>query len=140
MLLCITNYQREFSSDILFVGNCLCLNSDVRQYDRVYCGAACPENYENYMKNLIKVMNKCDQFHQVIFLYISMFYKSVVEFWKEFSSYGLHNLFILQLTKWLAMGWVAGVQFPAEAGIFLLATLLRLILGFLQSVILYVIQ
>jgi hypothetical protein len=37
------------------------LNSDVRQYDRVYCGAACPENHENYMKNLIKVkLNKCN--------------------------------------------------------------------------------
>nr|CAD7400112.1 unnamed protein product [Timema cristinae]CAD7428655.1 unnamed protein product [Timema monikensis] len=36
-------------------GNCLSLNSDVLQYDRVYCGASCPENHENYMKNLIKV-------------------------------------------------------------------------------------
>ena len=36
-------------------GNCLCLGSDCRQYDRVYCGAACPENHENYMKNLIKI-------------------------------------------------------------------------------------
>lgn len=24
-------------------------------YDRVYCGAACPPEHENYMKNLIKV-------------------------------------------------------------------------------------
>lgn len=37
------------------VGNCLCLNSEFPQYDRVYCGAACPENHVNYMKNLIKV-------------------------------------------------------------------------------------
>ena len=40
---------------ILLIGNGLCLSSSVHQYDRVYCGAACPENHENYMKNLIKV-------------------------------------------------------------------------------------
>ncbi|CAG2108118.1 unnamed protein product [Medioppia subpectinata] len=27
----------------------------MRQYDRVYCGASCPPEHENYMKNLIKV-------------------------------------------------------------------------------------
>ncbi|XP_021915650.1 protein-L-isoaspartate O-methyltransferase domain-containing protein 1-like, partial [Zootermopsis nevadensis] len=47
--------EYEFCEPKFVKGNCLCLNSDVRQYDRVYCGAACPENYENYMKNLIKV-------------------------------------------------------------------------------------
>lgn len=36
-------------------GNCLCLTSDTRRYDRVYCGAACPEIYESYMKNLLRV-------------------------------------------------------------------------------------
>lgn len=37
-------------------GNCLCLTSDCNaQYDRVYCGAACPEQYTSYMKNLLKV-------------------------------------------------------------------------------------
>ncbi|CAG9861923.1 unnamed protein product [Phyllotreta striolata] len=37
-------------------GNCLCLTSDCNsQYDRVYCGASCPEQYETYMKNLLKV-------------------------------------------------------------------------------------
>lgn len=36
-------------------GNGLSLPSNIRQYDRVYCGAACPENHENYMKQLIKV-------------------------------------------------------------------------------------
>ncbi|KAF6204108.1 hypothetical protein GE061_002448 [Apolygus lucorum] len=36
-------------------GNSLLMGSEVRQYDRVYCGAACPENHENYMKNLLKV-------------------------------------------------------------------------------------
>lgn len=29
--------------------------SDTRRYDRVYCGAACPEAYESYMKNLLRV-------------------------------------------------------------------------------------
>ncbi|CAH1991419.1 unnamed protein product [Acanthoscelides obtectus] len=37
-------------------GNCLCLSSDCfMRYDRVYCSAACPEQYEAYMKNLLKV-------------------------------------------------------------------------------------
>lgn len=35
-------------------GNCLCLPPDVRLYDRVYCGASCPESREQYMKSLIK--------------------------------------------------------------------------------------
>lgn len=34
-------------------GNCLCLPPDMRLYDRVYCGASCPESHENYMKGLI---------------------------------------------------------------------------------------
>lgn len=33
----------------------MCLTSDTRTYDRVYCGAACPEIYESYMKNLLRV-------------------------------------------------------------------------------------
>lgn len=41
---------------ILFLsGNCLCLPPDMRLYDRVYCGASCPESHENYMKGLINV-------------------------------------------------------------------------------------
>ncbi|XP_076065992.1 uncharacterized protein LOC143039616 [Oratosquilla oratoria] len=36
-------------------GNCMCLPPDMPQYDRVYCGASCPETHENYMKSLIKV-------------------------------------------------------------------------------------
>lgn len=36
------------------IGNCLCLTTD-RQYDRVYCGAACPEHFESYMKNLLRI-------------------------------------------------------------------------------------
>ncbi|KAK3891767.1 hypothetical protein Pcinc_004347 [Petrolisthes cinctipes] len=35
-------------------GNCLCLPPDMRLYDRVYCGASCPESHEQYMKALIK--------------------------------------------------------------------------------------
>lgn len=35
-------------------GNCLCLPPDMRLYDRVYCGASCPETHEQYMKGLIK--------------------------------------------------------------------------------------
>lgn len=35
-------------------GNCLCLPPDMRLYDRVYCGASCPETHEQYMKALIK--------------------------------------------------------------------------------------
>ncbi|XP_053651634.1 uncharacterized protein [Cherax quadricarinatus] len=41
--------------DPLFVqGNCLCLPPDMRLYDRVYCGASCPETHEQYMKALVK--------------------------------------------------------------------------------------
>ncbi|KAL0272915.1 UNVERIFIED_CONTAM: hypothetical protein PYX00_005729 [Menopon gallinae] len=47
--------EYEFCQPKFINGNCLHLGSEARQYDRVYCGAACPENHENYMKNLIKV-------------------------------------------------------------------------------------
>lgn len=40
---------------IFLSGNCLCLPPDMRLYDRVYCGASCPESHENYMKGLINV-------------------------------------------------------------------------------------
>jgi hypothetical protein len=36
-------------------GNCLQLPTDCMLYDRVYCGAACPPEHENYIKNLLKV-------------------------------------------------------------------------------------
>lgn len=36
-------------------GNCLSLGTTNRRYDRVYCGAACPELYENYMKQLLEI-------------------------------------------------------------------------------------
>lgn len=47
--------EYEFCPPRFIHGNCLCLNSEFPQYDRVYCGAACPLNHVNYMKNLIKV-------------------------------------------------------------------------------------
>ena len=47
--------EYEFCEPKFVNGNCLYLGNCARQYDRVYCGAACPENQENYMKNLIKV-------------------------------------------------------------------------------------
>jgi len=36
-------------------GNCLSLGTTNRHYDRVYCGAACPELYESYMKQLLGI-------------------------------------------------------------------------------------
>lgn len=45
----------NFCVPVFVVGNCLCMDGIYRQYDRVYCGAACPSNYENYMKSLVKV-------------------------------------------------------------------------------------
>ncbi|XP_030754406.1 uncharacterized protein LOC115881164 [Sitophilus oryzae] len=37
-------------------GNCLSLTSECTAlYDRIYCGAGCPEQYKDYMKSLIKV-------------------------------------------------------------------------------------
>lgn len=39
----------------VFSGNCLCFSSDTRLYDRIYCGAACPDPYENYIKHMLKV-------------------------------------------------------------------------------------
>ena len=46
----------EFCEPKFRVGNCLLIDTaSMRQYDRVYCGASCPPEHENYMKNLIKV-------------------------------------------------------------------------------------
>lgn len=45
----------DFCEPRFVVGNCLQLSSACRLYDRVYCGAACPAEHENYMKNLIKI-------------------------------------------------------------------------------------
>ena len=45
----------NFCEPVFVVGNGLCINPSYRQYDRVYCGAACPNEYEDHMKSLIKV-------------------------------------------------------------------------------------
>ena len=45
----------EFCEPTFTQGNCLLLNSGYGLYDRVYCGASCPPEHENYMRNLIKV-------------------------------------------------------------------------------------
>lgn len=47
--------EYELCEPTFVVGNCLQLGSGCRLYDRVYCGAACPAEHENYMKTLIKV-------------------------------------------------------------------------------------
>ncbi|XP_060528128.1 protein-L-isoaspartate O-methyltransferase domain-containing protein 1-like isoform X2 [Cylas formicarius] len=48
--------EYDFCEPKFVQGNCLCLTSDcTKLYDRIYCGAACPEDYEAYMKNLLKV-------------------------------------------------------------------------------------
>ncbi|KAI9555232.1 hypothetical protein GHT06_017747 [Daphnia sinensis] len=36
-------------------GNCLSLAATDRRYDRIYCGAACPEVYNNYIKQLVDI-------------------------------------------------------------------------------------
>ncbi|XP_045491876.1 eisosome protein SEG2-like isoform X1 [Colias croceus] len=45
----------DFCEPKFFTGNGLCIAPLQCGYDRVYCGAGCPEEYENYFKNLIKV-------------------------------------------------------------------------------------
>jgi protein-L-isoaspartate O-methyltransferase len=45
----------DFCPPSFVAGNCLQLSSSCNMYDRVYCGASCPPEHENYMKNLIKV-------------------------------------------------------------------------------------
>lgn len=36
-------------------GNCLSLATTDRRYDRIYCGAACPEVYNSYIKQLVDI-------------------------------------------------------------------------------------
>lgn len=43
-----------YSFEIFFLGNCLSLVPG-RRYDRVYCGATCPESHEAFIKQLVKV-------------------------------------------------------------------------------------
>ncbi|TRY83652.1 hypothetical protein DNTS_017545 [Danionella cerebrum] len=45
----------EFCEPTFVVGNCLEIPPESREYDRVYCGAGVQKEYENYMKNLLKV-------------------------------------------------------------------------------------
>ncbi|XP_052752289.1 uncharacterized protein LOC113517190 [Galleria mellonella] len=45
----------DFCEPKFYVGNGLCLAPLQTPYDRVYCGAGCPVEYENYFKQLIKV-------------------------------------------------------------------------------------
>ncbi|KAM3961852.1 LOW QUALITY PROTEIN: uncharacterized protein ACR2FA_004176 [Aphomia sociella] len=45
----------DFCEPKFYVGNGLCLAPLQTPYDRVYCGAGCPEEYENYFKQLIKI-------------------------------------------------------------------------------------
>lgn len=48
--------EYDFCEPKFIQGNCLCLTSEnTALYDRIYCGAACPEQYESYMQNLLKV-------------------------------------------------------------------------------------
>ncbi|XP_021000939.2 protein-L-isoaspartate O-methyltransferase domain-containing protein 2 isoform X2 [Parasteatoda tepidariorum] len=47
--------EHDFCEPVFTCGNCLTLDANVQQYDRVYCGAACPEEYEAYIKNLVKI-------------------------------------------------------------------------------------
>ncbi|XP_045157375.2 protein-L-isoaspartate O-methyltransferase domain-containing protein 1-like [Mercenaria mercenaria] len=45
----------DFCEPKFIVGNCLQLNSGCQLYDRVYVGAGCPPEHENYMKNMLKI-------------------------------------------------------------------------------------
>ena len=45
----------EFCEPTFVRGNCLLLSPSARLYDRLYCGAACPSEHENYIKKLIKI-------------------------------------------------------------------------------------
>ncbi|CAH0554528.1 unnamed protein product [Brassicogethes aeneus] len=45
----------EFCEPKFKQGNCLCLGNISGQYDRIYCGAACPESFEPFLKNVIKI-------------------------------------------------------------------------------------
>ena len=52
---CIDFDAFEFCEPWFVVGNCLQLSSSCGQYQRVYCGAACPPEHANYMKNLLTI-------------------------------------------------------------------------------------
>ncbi|KAK0178930.1 hypothetical protein PV327_007769 [Microctonus hyperodae] len=44
----------DFCEPVFMHGNCLKLEPN-RQYDRVYCGAACPESHEPFIKQFVKI-------------------------------------------------------------------------------------
>lgn len=44
----------DFCEPLFIQGNCLNVAPD-RQYDRVYCGAACPESHEGFIKQFVRV-------------------------------------------------------------------------------------
>ncbi|KAF7990419.1 hypothetical protein HCN44_000224 [Aphidius gifuensis] len=44
----------DFCEPVFIHGSCLNLEQN-RQYDRVYCGAACPENFELFIKQFVKI-------------------------------------------------------------------------------------
>nr|XP_039252555.1 protein-L-isoaspartate O-methyltransferase domain-containing protein 1-like isoform X1 [Styela clava] len=48
----------DFCEPKFSVGNCLLLPPDTPGYDRVYCGAACPPEYANYLMNLLNIGGK----------------------------------------------------------------------------------
>lgn len=48
----------EFCYPQFEVGNCLLLPPDTPGYDRIYCGAACPTEYANYLKSLLNIEGK----------------------------------------------------------------------------------
>ncbi|KAG1697671.1 Protein-L-isoaspartate O-methyltransferase domain-containing protein 1 [Nymphon striatum] len=45
----------DFCEPQYFFGNVLLLDPTTKLYDRVYCGAGCPPEQENFFKNLLKV-------------------------------------------------------------------------------------
>ena len=74
--LCDVFDEFEFCEPKFVVGNCLLLHGSGQLYDRVYCGAACPQEHENFMKNLLKiggllVMPVNDQVGYFLYRYIT---------------------------------------------------------------------
>lgn len=47
--------EYEFCIPQFKKGNCLSLVSTERRYDRIYCGAGCPEMYNDYIRQLVEV-------------------------------------------------------------------------------------